>query len=71
METVIKEQALSQSGIIDESMAVEVGKILGVNEILSGQITQIIVSPGETTRNVQREKSKVVIPVSFKRGSTA
>ena len=61
LEEVFKEQALSQSGIIDESMAVEVGKILGVNEILSGKITQIIVSPVETTRNVNREKSKVVI----------
>ena len=61
LEEVIEEQALSQSGIIDESMAVEVGKILGVNEILSGKITQIIVSPGETTRDVHQEKSKVVI----------
>jgi curli biogenesis system outer membrane secretion channel CsgG len=61
LEEVIEEQALSQSGIIDESMAVEVGKILGVTEILSGKITQIIVSPSETTRDVRREKSKVVI----------
>ena len=61
LEEVIEEQALSQSGIIDESMAIEVGKILGVNEILSGKITQIIVSPEETTRDVRREKSKVVI----------
>ncbi len=57
----MQEQALSQRGIIDESMAVEVGKILGVNEILSGKITQIIVSPEQTTRNVRNEKKRVVI----------
>ena len=61
LQQVMQEQALSQSGIIDESMAVEVGKILGVNEILSGKITQIIVSPEQTTRNVRNEKKRVVI----------
>ena len=37
LNEVLKEQALSQTGIIDESTAIKVGKIIGAQKILMGE----------------------------------
>ena len=42
LNRVIQEQALSQTGMTNELTAIEAGKILGINQILTGRITQII-----------------------------
>jgi len=40
LEAVLREQQLARSGIIDPATAVEMGKILGVDYILGGRITE-------------------------------
>lgn len=49
LQQVINEQNLGTSGIISENSAIELGKILGVHELLVGQITQINSSTTPTT----------------------
>ena len=61
MERVMNEQKLGQSGLVDESSAVELGKFLGAHEILVGQITQIIASRPETVVKTEEAKKNVVI----------
>lgn len=58
LEQVMREQQLGMTGIIDEKTAVQVGKVLGVHEIVTGKITQIAVTPERTTsQNVERKKT--------------
>ena len=40
LATVLKEQALSMTGLIDDSTAVKIGKMLGVNGIVFGSVSQ-------------------------------
>jgi TolB-like protein len=60
LEEIMREQNLGLSGIIDEQTAVGLGKILGVHEIVTGQITQIISAPERTTRSKGKEAARVV-----------
>ena len=54
---VLQEQDLGQSGIVDSQTAADIGKVLGVHEIVTGKISQIIyIPPATVTRNVSREK---------------
>lgn len=58
LQQVLQEQNLGQSGIINENSAMQVGKILGVSEIIVGQITQIASSePIVTSKQYQQERS--------------
>ena len=58
LQQVMQEQNLGQSGIINENTAMQVGKILGVSEIIVGQITQIASSePVVTSKQYQQERS--------------
>jgi len=41
LEKVLQEQNLAGTGVITDNSAVQIGKLLGVSEILTGQITQI------------------------------
>ncbi|OQX87606.1 hypothetical protein B6D60_03590 [candidate division KSB1 bacterium 4484_87] len=41
LQRILEEQALSQTGVIDEEQAVEVGKLSGVNTIAVGTVTLI------------------------------
>lgn len=61
LERVMREQQLGMTGVIDEQTAAQLGKILGVHEILSGKITQIIYTPERTTSKTVQEKASVVI----------
>ncbi|MBN1155257.1 hypothetical protein JXB12_10100 [candidate division KSB1 bacterium] len=73
LEKIFEEQALSQTGAIDEATAVEVGKLGGVNTIVLGTISLVSYSDSPTTketkvgtynrvyrdvRNVKREKKE-------------
>lgn len=54
---VLQEQDLGQVGIVDSQTAVDIGKVLGVHEIVTGKINQIIyIPPATVTRNESREK---------------
>lgn len=61
LELVMQEQALGQTGILDEKSAVELARILGVHEILTGKITQIIYTPSNTISKNVRQEAKVVV----------
>jgi curli biogenesis system outer membrane secretion channel CsgG len=50
LQKVFEEQALSQTGAIDEKTAVEVGKISGVNTIVVGSVTLVSHQKTQPTR---------------------
>jgi len=57
LERVLQEQDLGQAGIVDQKTAADIGKVLGVHEIVTGKINQIIyVPPATVSRNESREK---------------
>jgi len=49
VDRVLKEQAFQNSGFVDDKTATKIGNILGVQELVIGQITQISYSPERTT----------------------
>jgi len=58
LQQVLNEQNLGSSGIINESTAMQVGKILGVSEIIVGQITQIAsAEPVVTSKQYKNERT--------------
>jgi len=57
LQRVLQEQDLGQAGIVDQKTAADIGKVLGVHEIVTGKINQIIyVPPATTNRSESREK---------------
>ena len=67
LEQVVKEQKLELSGIIDEKTVSEIGKILGLHEILTGEITEIIYTPVRTiSRNIRQKQNVVVREEEYK-----
>lgn len=60
LQKIFEEQALSQTGVIDEKTAVEVGKMSGVNAIVVGSVSLIssgIAKPTSTTKTGYYEES--------------
>ncbi len=63
LEPVLHEQKLGLTGLIDEQSAAELGKVLGVHEIMMGQITQIIYTPATKTSRNEQQKGTVSVKV--------
>jgi len=61
LEQVMQEQKLGLTGFINEQTAAELGKVLGVHEIVTGKITQSIFTPERTTEERFREEGKVYV----------
>ena len=61
LDRVIAEQKLGLSGLLNDKSAIEVGAILGVHEILTGKITQIIYTPVQTINREYKEAKRVVV----------
>lgn len=59
VESVIQEQKLSVSGMVDEASTVRLGQLLGAHEILTGKILQVDVIPSRIT-SVQLKESATV-----------
>jgi hypothetical protein len=59
LQQVIQEQNLGMSGIISENTAMEAGKILGVHEIIVGQLTQITSNEQPTTSKTYKNERKI------------
>lgn len=59
LNKIIQEHQLSLSGIIDENSAVELGKILGVEAIATGSITDLGTSVKVNARLISTESGKV------------
>jgi TolB-like protein len=69
LELVLREQKLGAAGILDDNTLVELGKVLGVQEILTGKITQIISDPAKVTRENQQSKRTVPVKVGEKKNA--
>ena len=61
IDQIIKEQKLSQSGLVDSKTSLEIGKLLGVHQIISGEVTYLTASKPEHLKNTQRYTKEVVI----------
>jgi len=54
---ILEEQNMSMSGVMDEETAVEIGKLLGVDAMIFGEVTQYEVPPDkEITQKVKKRK---------------
>jgi len=61
IDQIIEEQKLSQSGLVDSKTSIEIGKLLGVHQIISGEVTYLTASKPEHLNNTQRYTKEVVI----------
>ena len=61
IDQIIEEQKLSQSGLVDPQTSLEIGKLLGVHQIISGEITFLTTSKPTHIKNTQRYTKDVVI----------
>jgi len=59
LEQVVREQRLAMTGILDEQTAAKVGQLLGVHEMLIGQVTQILGVPERTTSRKEVQNKTV------------
>lgn len=61
LEAVMKEQQLTASGLINNEGSFRLGQILGADEILTGRILQINVTPERTVSITSEDETEVVI----------
>ena len=61
IDTVLKEQELSASGLVDESSVAKFGQILGAHEILSGKILKVEVQPSRVSSQQLKESKTIEI----------
>jgi len=59
LDKIVEEQKISMSGMIDESSAVELGRVLGVDAIASGTITDLGTSVKVNARLISAESGKL------------
>lgn len=67
LDQVMKEQRLAVSGAIDESQAVEVGKLLGVDAIIVGSISYTHKDEKKTVRKQNSKTKKYYTVYTYKR----
>lgn len=66
LDQVLKEQGLGQSGVVNPETAAQAGKILGLNAIVTGSVSQFGVSTGGSDFGVYKQKvqtAKCVVDV--------
>ena len=61
LEQVMQEQQLGLTGIINEQTAAQLGKVLGVHEIVTGKITQIIYTPENTISQQVPQQAQIFV----------
>jgi len=66
LNKVIEEHKLNMSGLIDENTAKEIGKILGVDAICSGTITDLVNSVKVNARMIDTETGSIFAVASTK-----
>ena len=59
LDKIVEEQKISMSGMIDENSAVELGRVLGVDAIASGTITDLGTSVKVNARLISAESGKL------------
>ena len=68
IDEIIKEQKLSQSGLVNSKTSLEIGKLLGVHQIITGEITYLTASKPKHIKNKQRYTKEVVIDTQIYTG---
>ncbi len=63
MERILKEQTLSMSGVIDDSQAAQVGKILGIDAIISGSTNWNENYEQNSTRRVRKIRATISMKI--------
>jgi tetratricopeptide (TPR) repeat protein len=63
MERILKEQQLGMSGVIDDSQAATVGKILGIDAIISGSTNWTSTSDWTSARRVNKVKATLSMKI--------
>jgi hypothetical protein len=56
LKRILEEQSLAMSGVVDQETAVEIGKLLGVDAMIFGEVTMYQVEPDE--RGVEKVEKK-------------
>ncbi|MEN7546705.1 CsgG/HfaB family protein [Rapidithrix thailandica] len=67
LELVLQEQKLGVSGILDDNTLVELGKVLGVHQIMTGRITQIISDREKVNKKNYPEEKTIKVKVGTKK----
>ena len=60
MEEILKEQAFQQTGCVSSECAVEVGKMLGVQNIITGSISKVGTIYSVEARAVSVESGEII-----------
>ena len=60
IEKIMQEQSLAELGVIDSETFVEIGKILGVHELITGKITQIIYNQPTTVDRLEGRENTII-----------
>ena len=63
MERIIKEQRLGMTGLIDDSQAAQVGKILGIDAIITGSTYWKESSENSTAKRVKKVKATISMKI--------
>jgi tetratricopeptide (TPR) repeat protein len=63
MERILKEQTLSMSGVIDDSQAAQVGKILGIDAIISGSTNWNENYESSSVRRVRKVRATISMKI--------
>lgn len=58
---LMEEHNLAMSGIVDEQSATNLGQVLGIHQILTGKITQIIINQPQPMYKTYRETKKIQV----------
>ena len=58
---VMEEQKLGLSGVLDDKTAIELGKVLGVHELVTGKISQIAYTRPRTATSTYQDVNEVVV----------
>ena len=61
IDRIINEQKLSQSGMVEFGQNVDLGKILGVQEIITGKVSRIQVSNVDEVKKNENFKKRITI----------
>jgi len=61
MDMILDEQDLAHSGLVDSSVPVELGQIMGAHLLLTGQITQIEVTDPQHIKNKRKVERDVIV----------
>lgn len=63
MERILKEQRLSMSGVIDDSQAAQVGKILGIDAIISGTVGWTENMESGTNKRIRKVRATLTMKI--------